>query len=198
MIAAARGRKAQVAKRYEAVRAPRFTVEIADGTEQIRIKARRNWFALLFLVFWLTLWTGGGIMAIVQLTRDFEIFLLVWLVGWAVGWLFAAIAITWQLVGVETIRVIGGDLELGYSMAGMTRRRLFRGSEISGLAPAPMGPMSRMQSAHPPFLNWSKAGSVKFNYGPRTVHAAAGLDEAEGRMIVEHLRKRLPVGAVDA
>jgi hypothetical protein len=186
-----------MAKRYEPVRAPRFVIEVADGAEQIRIKARRNWFALPLLVVWLSWWTVGGITMVPPLTEGFQIFQLVWLAIWAAGWLFAAITIVWQLVGVETIRMIGGDLELGYAMAGVTRRRLYRGSEISGLAPVAADIFSRMYSAYPPFLIWVKAGSVKFDYGSRTIHAAAGLDDAEGRMIVEHLRKRLPVGAAD-
>jgi hypothetical protein len=36
---------------------------------------------------------------------------------------------------------------------------------------------------------------VKFNHGARTIYVAQGLDEAEGRLIVEHLRRRLPQSA---
>jgi hypothetical protein len=46
-----------------------------------------------------------------------------------------------------------------------------------------------------PFLNVGRTGSVKFDYGPRTIYAAAGLDDAEGRLIVEQLSRRLPASA---
>jgi hypothetical protein len=39
-----------------------------------------------------------------------------------------------------------------------------------------------------------KSGAVRFDYGARTIYAAAGLDAAEGQMIVDRLKKRLPAG----
>jgi hypothetical protein len=35
-------------------------------------------------------------------------------------------------------------------------------------------------------------GAVKFSYGGRTFYAAQSLDEAEGRLIVERLKRHLP------
>jgi hypothetical protein len=188
-----------VAKRYEKVAPARFIVEVSDGVEQIRIKARRNWFMIPFLVVWLTLWTLGGAAALFALAAKFDLFLLVWLVGWAGGWLLAAATIAWQLSGAETLRVVGGDLEIGYAFFGFARRRLYRGADISGLAASAGSDIfSRMYSAYPPFLSWGRTGSIKFNYGARMIQAAAGLDEAEGRMIVDHLRRRLPASATEA
>lgn len=46
-----------------------------------------------------------------------------------------------------------------------------------------------------PFLPRAQTGAIKFSYGGRTVYAAQGLDEAEGRMIVERLARHLPPGA---
>jgi hypothetical protein len=37
-----------------------------------------------------------------------------------------------------------------------------------------------------------QGGAVQFTYGARTVRLAAGLDEAEGGLIIERLKKSLP------
>lgn len=109
------------------------------------------------------------------------------------GWLFAAITIAWQINGKETLRIAGGDLEVRHSALGMSKTWLFRGQDIrefrSGDSPTfPYG----WSGFDAPLLKWRKWGSLKFRYGARTIYLAPGLDEAEGQMIVEALRPRLP------
>lgn len=52
-----------------------------------------------------------------------------------------------------------------------------------------------MYQAYPPFLRYTGGGAVRFTYGARTVFAGSGLDESEGRLIVDRLRGRLPASA---
>jgi hypothetical protein len=40
-----------------------------------------------------------------------------------------------------------------------------------------------------------RSGSIKFDYGSRTIFAASGLDEAEAKLLVDRLQKRLPPSA---
>ena len=56
--------------------------------------------------------------------------------------------------------------------------------------------LERYNSMSLPFLIRNRTGSVRFNYGARTIYLAAGLDEAEGRLIVDRLRRFLPKTAV--
>ena len=180
---------------YEAIRPPRFIVETVDGRERIRIKAQRSIFAMLFLPFWLTGWTVGGIAAITQLMQRFDLFLLIWLCCWALGWIAATVVLAWMFFGSEILTVTGSDLEIRRSIPGWSRRKLYRGSEIRGLrASAPPAWPYRNQ-INLPFQSM-RTGSVQFSYGARTIYAAAGLDEPEGTMIVERLAKRLPPSAV--
>ncbi|HEY5723541.1 MAG TPA: hypothetical protein VIT45_14595 [Allosphingosinicella sp.] len=188
-----------MAGRYEELKSPRFSVEPASGGELIRIPARRNWFLLLFVTLWLAVWTIGGLGTGAAVLREFNFAILISLAFWLLGVLFAATIISWQLVGVEFLRVVGGDLEIGYSFPGFQRSRLYRGGDIRSLAAAASNDMFAMFNwGFPPFLNWTRLGSIKFNYGARTIRAAASLDEAEGQMIVEYVRKRLPATAVEA
>uniref|UniRef100_UPI003783A832 hypothetical protein n=1 Tax=Allosphingosinicella sp. TaxID=2823234 RepID=UPI003783A832 len=117
-------------RRYEAVRPPRFEIEQGLSGEQIRIKARRNIFALAFLPFWLVMWTFGGVMAITEFARTGEPFLAFWLCGWAVGWLAVALIMAWMIAGAELIAVTAGDLEISHRLFGFGRARCYRGSDI--------------------------------------------------------------------
>jgi hypothetical protein len=181
---------------YVQTESPRFVVETVDGREQIVVGAQRNIFVMLFLAVWLCGWTFGGVTVIKTLaTKDFHPFLLIWLCGWALGEAFAAATLCWMLSGKEILRAIGSDLEISYSMLGFTRRKLFRGSEIRDLSPCAPPAFGRYNQPSLPILMDSKTGSVKFTYGARAIYAAQGLDEPEGRLIVERLRKRLPATA---
>jgi hypothetical protein len=178
---------------YEKMGAPRFAVETTDGYEQINIPARRNILVILFLSVWLTGWTVGGVSVIIVLvSKGFQPFLAIWLCGWALGEAYVAVTLCWLLFGLEAIRVLGADLEVGYLMLGFARRRLFRGSEIRHLSSSAPSVIERYNRISLPFFIRNKSGSVKFDYGARTIYLAAGLDESEGRLIVDFLRKRLP------
>lgn len=178
--------------RYEKLREPRFLIETVEGVEQVRVKARRNWFVLPFLIVWLTFWTFGGIAAVTAFMADFSLFLLIWLVGWAFGWIFAASTIAWQLGGAEIVRVAHGDVEHVVRMPGYAKARIYRGSEVGPVQTngSSLPFLFTGQGAYPPLFHLP-FGSVKFRYGHRTIHLAAGLDEAEGEQIADWLNGRL-------
>lgn len=184
-----------MAGRYESVKPPRFEVEQGLGGERIRIRARRNIFALLFLPIWLVLWTIGGIAAIVEVARTGDPFLVLWLCGWALAWVAAALILAWMAAGSESIGLNAGDLEIGQSLFGLTRRRLYRGRDVRNLSAATAPPLVAQFQLSVPFLMKTRFGAVKFDYGGRTIYAAPALDEAEGRMIVDRLLRHLPPSA---
>ena len=164
----------------------------------IRIKAPRQIFVMLFLPIWLTGWTIGGVAAVYELIAHFQVFLLVWLCGWAFGWGAASGTLVWMLTGSETIGGDGGDIEIGHHVLGFSKRWLYQASQIKNLAIAasPAWPFQfRLQV---PFVRTPRNGSVKFDYGPRTIYFAPGLDDGEARIIVDKLARRLPAGVVDS
>jgi hypothetical protein len=177
-------------------KAPRFRREFDRSIEEIRIPARRNWFALLFLPIWLTGWFLGELSAVRELASQFSLFLAVWLCGWTLGGLFALATLAWQLRGVEYLRVVGGDLEIGYRSFGFNKSWLYHGSEIRDLAAAPgVGFFERFSGWDNPVWTARRWGAVKFRYGSRMIHAASALDEAEGQEVVAFLASRLPASA---
>ena len=183
---------------YEALGEPRFVVEQTPEGELVRIRARRQVFVLLFLPVWLAGWTFGGVAAITQLAHQFNPFLCFWLCGWAVGWVFVTVTLCWMIFGSETLRIVDRDLELGLRIGPWTRRKVYQGSRITGLrASAQNDPFAAFRLSGP-FMRNAQGGAVQFNYGARTIRAAVGLDEAEGELIVERLRARLPASAVSS
>lgn len=181
--------------RYEPVGKERFKIEQTPLGEQIRINAPRQIFVMLFLPFWLAMWTIGGAAAIHAVMTQFQVFLLFWLCGWAAGWIFAAGTLLWMFAGSETIRVDGRDLEIAHRALGMSRRWLYQGGQITALGVAAQVPWPFQFRWQIPFFRTARNGSLKFSYGPRTIYAAPGLDEGEAQLIVDRLAARLPDSA---
>ena len=181
---------------YEDLGKPRHLIERTRQGDVIRVRAPRPIGAMLILALWLAGWTAGGGFAIkALLLQKFEPFLLFWLCGWAAGWIFAARTLAAMLFGSQTLAIVGRDLEIGTHIGPFSRRKLYRGMDIRNLM-ASAAPASARGS-----FGWSgsqatQGGAVQFDYGARTIYVAAGLSEAEGRSIVQHLARRLPASAL--
>jgi hypothetical protein len=185
-----------MATRYQPLGKERFQVENTFDGEQIRIRAARQVFAMLFLPFWLAGWTVAGVAVISQLVRHLQPFLAFWLCGWAVGWVAVSGTLVWMFTGAETARVIRGDLEFAHWALGFRRTWLYQGGMIRALGVAAQPGWSFRFQWQVPFFSNTRSGAMRFDYGARTYYLAAGLDEAEGRRIVEILAKRLPESAL--
>ncbi len=180
------------------LRPARFTVEGGVRQPEIRIPARKFWFGLVFLCFWLTGWTLGGVAAVTTLLTAPEPFIGVWLIFWVVGWFFAASTILWQFTGSEVIRADSGQLIHGWRMLGFSRERAYPLSQVRHM---------RVNGSMPFAFNFSRGwgdpfmtrrmGCISFDYGASTIRMGQSIDDAEGRMIVERLAPLLPEGAVD-
>ena len=155
------------------------------------IPARRSWFVLLFLCFWLVGWAFGEVTVARQLLSPSEKapdpFLYVWLVGWSLGGVFALVTILWQLAGKEIIAVSTGALVHRKEIFGLGRSWRYKISEVKNfraLEPEIVQSVGRSGG--------TVQGPIAFDYGARTIRIGASLDAAEGRMLVEKLAARLP------
>ncbi|MES2054442.1 MAG: hypothetical protein V4564_00765 [Pseudomonadota bacterium] len=186
-----------MANRYVEPSTARHSVERIDGVEQIRVPVRRQWYALVFIAVWLILWTIGGIAAMSELARHFEPFLVFWLSGWAIGWLFAALTVAGQIGGSEVIRVVNRDLEVSSGVGLLRRTWHYRGDAIHHLASHDpvVGPFQMASQLQWPIFWRPRIGAVKFDYGASRIFLSAGVDEPEGRMIVDWIARRLPASA---
>ncbi len=189
------------APRFEPISNARHRTELVQGIEWTAVRARKNWFALPFLCFWLTGWTLGGGAAFYALfigETGERLFLALWLVGWAFGWVFAAGSILWQVGGRSMVAVAEGALIHAWRMPFLSREKRYDMAQIRNLRSGDTSSLfgwGRSMGDVPPFMPSMASGSVKFDYGARTVQLFPGLDESEGRMIVDRLASRLPPSA---
>lgn len=178
---------------------PRFAVETTlDGTRVV-IPARRNWFLVLFLGFWLCGWLLGEVTAATMLLSVFtsgsgeipSVFLLVWLGGWTVGGGFALFMWLWNLMGKEVIALERGELTVTRRVGpiGFPKRYDLAHVRNARVGPAPI---RRSRRRYPGSSASGFNAAIAFDYGARTFHFGTDLDEAEAHYLLDLLHPRLP------
>ena len=178
-------------QRQEAITGSRrLSLERADGVEQIRLRARRSWPAILFLAIWLLPWMVGLVAISAELRDGLDSSLLL---GWAACAgcvLLAAALLAWYLAGSTVLRVDRGALEIRQSLVGRGWLRRFEGGEIRALAVADASP-----SQGSGWLQPEEGSCIRFDYRGRSIQAAKGITPAEARTIVDVVAKSLPASA---
>jgi hypothetical protein len=176
---------------------PRHQVlEQADGIA-IRIPTRRNLFILVFLSLWLCGWAVGEVSAPIAFFASArknpgtDAFLLIWLCGWTVGGAFAICVWLWQFKGCEIITVSPVGLGIRHEVIGFGLTRSYELSEIRDLRIAP--PVFNPFDFRSRMSIWGiGGGTIAFDYGYKTFRFAAGVDEAEARIIFQKITDASP------
>jgi hypothetical protein len=178
---------------------PRYTLEhTSDGIRAV-VRSRKNWFVILFISFWLCGWFAGESTAIAQVLGhplwskgQPTGFLGIWLLFWSFGGVAAFATLLWQFAGREVIALNSMTLIHRIEALGLGRTRSYLASEIRDLRAS--------TSSFSGYERWSRAGlpfavggtgSLVFDYGARSIRVAAGLDEAEAKMLVKEFSTRL-------
>ena len=181
---------------------PRFKVETTlDGTRVV-IPARRNWFLVLFIGFWLCGWLFGEVTVAATLLAGLtsgsgefpSLFLVAWLGAWTVGGGFAFFMWLWNVMGREVITLERGELVTSRQVGpiGLPKRYDLSHVRNARVAAAPT------RSARSPYrgFGWPGFGgehvAIAFDYGARTFHFGADLDEAEADYLLDLLDPWLP------
>jgi hypothetical protein len=162
---------------------------------QIIIPVKRNWFVILFLGAWLCGWFLGEIAAIAGLTGllggNFGgFFILFWLIAWTVGGILALKTFIWNLKGKEIITIGQGSLTIDKKGSLLFKSKTYDLNEVKNL---------RVQDDHPgssglfgrsrnDLSTMNSSGTIRFDYGLKTIKFAEGIDEAEANFIVQKLK----------
>lgn len=164
-----------------------------SGTDLIiTIPSRKNWFVILFLTAWMGGWAMGELFALGGLfTSDegfIDLFLLFWLAGWTLGGIFAGGVLLWSLFGKEKITTSKGTLILSRGLGPFTFiNKNFHFHEIQNLEindrESP-GILIRGKKSTSSFWNIT-GGTLRFDYGMKTIKFASGIDLAEARHILD-------------
>ena len=177
---------------------PGMRSTVTDGPEGLTIlmPSRRLLPVVVFLPLWLIGWGFGETFAIRTLVSGTGpggafpgMFLAVWLTFWTIGGLVAVSLWLWMMFGQERIVVGNGRFVHSYELFGLTRPREYDVQAIRNLRSIENLPT--YASSRGPFRAYGVGvGAIAFDYGAKTVHAGASLDEAEGRMIVQRIQGR--------
>jgi hypothetical protein len=175
----------------------RSTTREMPGGLEVVVPSKRNPFLLVFLAAWLVGWAFGEVFAAREVltgrAKEGTLFLVAWLVMWTIGGGFAIYTWVWALVGKEIIRLTPGMLAVRRDVLGFGRTKEYDLSYVKRLRVA-------QQVSDP--LGWGSSmrfwgiggGTIAFDYGSKTFHFAASIDEAEGHQIVGELKSRHSFG----
>ncbi len=167
--------------------------EFYNGVD-ITIPAKKNWFIIVFLCFWLCGWLIGEIMVPTTFFHSgkdglFDLFPLVWLCGWTVGGAFCLATLWWNLAGKEMISISAGVLKItkkgsiaptkSYDLNEARNFRVWEEPDNN------FGFGTRRTSMAP--WNVGANGTIKFDYGLKTVKFGDRLYQAEGEYILQRL-----------
>ena len=125
-------------------------------------------------------------------------FLGLWLVFWALAWVVTASVLGWNLIGRELITATGTELVVERRAGPYHTEKRFARDRIKRLRTdarrrRPAGRFTGLTDSWK--AQWEiygvGGGTVVFDYGARTHRFGSKLDEAESRLLVEHLSKEL-------
>src|SRR5262249_5244720 len=122
------------------------------------------------------------------------VFVAVWLILWTLAGGFVVYAWLRNVAGREVVTLSPGTLSLRRQVLGFGRTREFELAHVRDLRVVPL-------ALSPWFLWWGMSfwglgpGSLSFDYGAKTYRFAAGLDEAEAKLLLAELQRHLPAAA---
>ena len=159
------------------------------GSCKISIPAPRKWLTVIFLCFWLCGWAFGEVFALIGVIGGLgsgapQLFLAFWLCGWTVGGTFAISTVVWALRGMEIVTIGQGELSIEKKGALFFKARSYDLNSIQNFRVEEAPADSRSNSS---FSDMYGVGTIRFDYGMKTIKFGAGLDEAEAKFILKKL-----------
>jgi len=179
-----------------------MTVVNAEGRAQVErtglglaitIPARKNWFAIPFLLFWLIGWLFGEVTVTAELLANNpntpDLFLVVWLLMWTMGGGFAIVALFWMLAGKHIITQLPGFLRVENKVFGWGTQKDYDISKIRNFRPLNLTKSSLFSFGWNMELWGFGKGHIAFDYGMKTIKIAPFIDEPEAQYIIEKFRE---------
>ncbi len=185
----------------EPVHNGRATIHTHHGIATVSIPVRKNWFVIAFFSFWMCGWLFGvfassGILfgGLGGLFDGVSLFSAVWLMGWTLGGLFVLRMLLWMAIGREVATIQNGTITIEY------QNLILKGPKTYSLSDARNFRVSDVDSSYSVFgtgFSWGsngrrsiiQPGVIRFDYGMNTIKFGSGIDEAEGKHILNELRR---------
>ncbi|QUS54022.1 hypothetical protein [Pseudovibrio brasiliensis] len=163
----------------------------------LEVPARKKPLQLIFLGVWLCMWAFGWISAFGTLLTGAAgfagFFILFWLVAWTVGGLWVIGIFGWMAIGREIITFNTQGISIARKLGPFSRHWNCGAVHISELRTTEQ-PASSMFSNQMPltFMSGAAHGTLKFDYGNRTLGFGLELETGEAKEILKLLLTRYP------
>ena len=171
----------------------RATINLNFNSLDIEIPAKKNWFVIIFMIFWLSGWTVGEGSAIHQvfnsgtpLTQN--TFILIWLLAWTFGGAFAIYTLLWQLIGKEKISIGRNTMTVERLLWMVGSKRVYEIHRIKNLMVNQL-PKISFGGKNFNYGNNNRIGRIKFDYNRKTITFASNIDETEAQAIINRLKR---------
>jgi hypothetical protein len=172
---------------------PCVTIEGGPEGLEIVIPTSRSLFLVVFLGVWLVGWAMGEVNAFSQaLSGRMGLpgpVLLFWLVLWTAGGLVALYVWLWRLAGKERVLMGASTLRVKQDILGFGRTKVYELRKIRRLrvVPRSAGSAHRDVTAR---LSGLAGGAIEFEYENRAIQFGFSIDETAARRIVERMTQR--------
>lgn len=174
----------------------RATFDEQFGHTTISTPAKKNAFIVMFLGVWLCGWTFGETSAITALLHEGngpdDLFMIFWLCGWTIGGAFALRTFLWLLAGKEIIKIGQGQLSVSRKYALFVKPKTYDLREAKNFRvqeePSFASTFGNRNKSNP--FNIADEGTIRFDYGMKTIKFGTGLDEAEATHILQRLKDK--------
>lgn len=179
---------------------------------KIEIPSKKNWFIIVFLTAWLGGWLLGELFALSSVFGNIyssifsvidqyngedkgfiaieSFFILFWLIGWSIGGFFAIRVWLWMIVGKEILTFEMNELKVENKGTFFITPKTY---DLSKVKDFQLNPVSNNNFSGYNLGNiWSfrNDGVLKFDYGFKTIRIASGIDEAEGKYLLDIIKSR--------
>lgn len=157
----------------------------------IQIPSKKNWFILIFAIFWLGGWFFGFKSAFTSLysnQSETNGFLIFWLCGWSVFGAVIIFSVLWGLFGKEKLIINSFIIILKKEIFNIGIKKEFEINEIKNIN------FNEIENSWFSMKNrwvmWGFGpGKIKFDYGMKTYSIGLGVDDAEAKYLVDEIKK---------
>lgn len=149
----------------------------------------------IFLLVWLVGWfvgllTAGGFLMSGSFPLPAMLFIGVWLTAWTAGGGFALFVVLWQFFGREIIEMQQGLMTIRYKLGPFKRSKTYDLQHVRNVAVSPKRQINAKVRPGRSREVWGLGGgSIKFDYGMKTLYCGRSIEEAEARELLHLLHK---------
>lgn len=166
---------------------------------ELLIPTKKNWFVIVFTGAWLGAWALSEIYVIGMVTGFSNVkleaanfFMIFWLCGWTVGGFFVIRNFFWNLLGKEVVLFSQGQVEIARKWELFSKAKTYDLNHVKNFRiQEEESRDSGFWGTSRNFGAWnSKSGTLRFDYGMRTIKFGIEMEEAEAKFILEKLLQK--------